>query len=37
MAALSDHAEVLILNYLMTATSVTRPTAWYVTDVAVIK
>ena len=30
MAALSDHAEVLILNYLMTTTSVTRPTAWYV-------
>ena len=30
MAALSDAAEVLILNYLMTATSVTRPTAWYV-------
>ena len=30
MAALSDHAEVLLLNYLMTATSVTRPTAWYV-------
>ena len=30
MAALSDAAEVLILNYLMTAESVTRPTAWYV-------
>jgi len=30
MAALSDVSEVLLLNYLMTATSVTRPTAWYV-------
>ena len=30
MAALSDHAENLLLNYLMTTDSVTRPTAWYV-------
>jgi len=30
MAALSDHAENLLLNYLMTGTSVTRPTNWYV-------
>lgn len=30
MAALSDHAENLLLNWLMTADSVTRPTAWYV-------
>ena len=30
MAALSDHAENLLLNYLMTADSVTRPTDWYV-------
>ena len=30
MAALSDHAENLLLNYLMTAGSVTRPTNWYV-------
>ena len=30
MAALSDHAENLLLNYLMTADSVTRPTTWYV-------
>ena len=29
MAALSDHAENLLLNYLMTTDSVTRPTAWY--------
>lgn len=30
MAALSDHAENLLLNWLMTAGSATRPTAWYV-------
>lgn len=30
MAALSDHAENLLLNWLMTTDSVTRPTAWYV-------
>lgn len=29
MAALSDHAENLLLNWLMTDDSVTRPTAWY--------
>lgn len=29
MAALSDHAENLLLNWLMTTDSVTRPTAWY--------
>ena len=29
MAALSDHSENLLLNYLMTAGSVTRPTNWY--------
>jgi len=30
MSALSDSAEKLVLDYLMTAGSVTRPTAWYV-------
>jgi len=30
MAALSDHAENLVLNWLMTSGSATRPTAWYV-------
>ena len=30
MAALSDHAENLLLNWLMTTGSATRPTAWYV-------
>jgi len=30
MAALSDHAENLLLNWLMTTDAVTRPTAWYV-------
>lgn len=30
MAALSDHAEKLILDWLMTNGSATRPTAWYV-------
>jgi hypothetical protein len=30
MAALSDYAEKLILDYLMTTGSATRPTAWYV-------
>ena len=30
MAALSDYAEKLLLDYAMTAGSVTRPTAWYV-------
>ena len=30
MAALSDYAEKLLLDYSMTAGSVTRPTAWYV-------
>lgn len=29
MAALSDYSENLLLNYLMTDGSVTRPTAWY--------
>jgi len=29
MAALSDHSENLLLNWLMTTDSVTRPTAWY--------
>lgn len=29
MAALSDHAENLLLNWLMTSDAVTRPTAWY--------
>ena len=30
MAALSDHAEALLLNWLMTTGSATRPTNWYV-------
>ena len=30
MAAISDYAEKLILDYLMTSGSATRPTAWYV-------
>jgi hypothetical protein len=30
MAALSDNAEVLLLDWLMTNGSATRPTAWYV-------
>jgi len=30
MAALSDHAENLVLNWLMTSGTATRPTAWYV-------
>ena len=30
MAALSDHAEALLLDWLMTTGSATRPTAWYV-------
>jgi len=30
MAALSDHSEVLLLDWLMTTGSATRPTAWYV-------
>jgi hypothetical protein len=30
MAALSDHAEALLLDWLMTTDVVTRPTAWYV-------
>jgi len=30
MAALSDHAEKLILDWMMTAGTATRPTAWYV-------
>lgn len=30
MAALSDHAEALLLNWLMTTGSATRPTSWYV-------
>ena len=29
MAALSDHAEDLLLDWLMTSGSATRPTAWY--------
>jgi hypothetical protein len=29
MAALSDHAEDLLLKWLLTDASVTRPTAWY--------
>jgi hypothetical protein len=31
MAALSDHAEALLLDWMMTTGSATRPTAWYVT------
>jgi len=30
MAALSDHAEALLLDWLMTTGTATRPTAWYV-------
>jgi len=30
MAALSDYAEKLVLDYLMTTGSATRPTEWYV-------
>jgi hypothetical protein len=30
MSALTDHAENLILDWLMTTGSATRPTAWYV-------
>lgn len=30
MAALSDYAEKLLLDWLMTSGSATRPTAWYV-------
>jgi hypothetical protein len=30
MAALSDYAEALILDWMMTTGSATRPTAWYV-------
>ena len=30
MAALSDYAENLLMNWMMTTDSVTRPTAWYV-------
>lgn len=30
MAALSDHAENLLLNWMMTTGSATRPTSWYV-------
>jgi hypothetical protein len=30
MAALSDDAEALLLDWLMTAGTATRPTAWYV-------
>jgi hypothetical protein len=30
MAALSDHAEKLLLDWLMTAGAATRPTAWFV-------
>ena len=30
MSALSDHAENLMLNFLMTSGTATRPTAWYV-------
>ena len=29
MAALSDHAEDLLLDWMMTSGSATRPTAWY--------
>jgi len=29
MSALSNNAEDLLLTYLLTATAVTRPTAWY--------
>jgi len=30
MSSFSDYTENLVLNYLLTANSVTRPTAWYV-------
>ena len=30
MAALSDHAEALLLDWMMTTGSATRPTAWYI-------
>lgn len=30
MAALSDHSEKLLLDFLMTSGTATRPTAWYV-------
>jgi hypothetical protein len=30
MAALSNYAEKLLLDYLLTTSAVTRPTAWYV-------
>ena len=30
MSALSDYAEKLLLDYMMTNGSVTRPTAWYI-------
>lgn len=30
MSALSDHAENLLLNWLMTTGTATRPTSWYV-------
>ena len=30
MAALSDHSEALLLDWLMTTGTATRPTAWYV-------
>jgi hypothetical protein len=30
MSSFSDYTENLVLNYLFTASSVTRPTAWYV-------
>lgn len=30
MSALSDYAEKLVLDWMMTAGAVTRPTAWYV-------
>ena len=30
MAALSDHSEKLLLDWLMTTGSATRPTSWYV-------
>jgi hypothetical protein len=30
MSSFTDYTENLVLNYLLTANSVTRPTAWYV-------
>jgi len=30
MSSFSDYTENLVLNYLLTANTVTRPTAWYV-------